>query len=76
MPAGSDPPPAIPSPFPQMAKKPTETAPETPAAPSPTIRVRALCVLGEAGELYLPGNEFDTTPERATALGDTVVPVN
>ena len=52
-----------------------------------TVRVRALCVLAEDGNIYHPartdrdgkGNlvkiaadEFDTTPSRASALGDSV----
>jgi hypothetical protein len=37
-----------------------------------TVTVTAACNLFEGGVHYAPGQSFDTTPDRAAALGDAV----
>jgi hypothetical protein len=49
-----------------MAKTKEET--ETPQL----VTVTATTALFEAGERYAAGDSFETTPERASALGETV----
>lgn len=52
-----------------MAKK-TETTPEeTPALVTVTVTGQPVC---EDGNHYAKGETFETTPERAAALGDLV----
>lgn len=59
-----------------MAKKPTSpTEGETSAEAAPTVRVRTTAVLFEQS-LYQKGDEFETTAERAAALGDLVEILN
>ncbi len=54
-----------------MAKKKTE---ETPVDASPALTVKAAAVLHEAGTTYQPGDTFETTTDRAAALGELVTP--
>lgn len=53
-----------------MAKK---TLPEVKADEVKAVTVKVLCsALGEGDETYLKGQSFETTAERAAALGDSV----
>lgn len=49
----------------KAADEPSETKPAT-------VTVRARVRLAEAGTMYAPGDEFETTNDRAGALGDLV----
>jgi len=55
-----------------MAKKTESPKEPEPAAPAAVrVRVRAAAI-GEGGVTYFAGAEFETTPERAAALGNSV----
>ena len=58
-----------------MAKKQAAQvkADEVKADEVKNVKVRVLCnALGEDSSTYLKGETFDTTPDRAAALGDSV----
>lgn len=61
-----------------IMKRPALFAPEKDAktgaaTATPKVRVRVLCnSLGEGPDVYTAGQEFETTAERAAALGDSV----
>lgn len=54
-----------------MAKKKEETV-SPPAADAVPVTVRATGNLSEGGVFHAPGSVFETTTERAAALGDLV----
>ena len=57
-----------------MAKKIDKTVPDDGEEPagSEMVRVTVVVTLAEGGTIYEPGDEFETTPARADALGDAV----
>jgi hypothetical protein len=59
-----------------MAKKPTQEEPKPRAQNAEAVTVKvAVAALHEAGTTYMHGETFQTTAERASALGRLVTPV-
>jgi osmotically-inducible protein OsmY len=58
----------------QAAKKAAtkEATPEKPKAKAKSVKVEAVKRLVEGGEVYLPGEVFETSEKRAKALGPVV----
>lgn len=55
-----------------MATKKKAPAPAAKTTAPETVTVTALCSLCEAGAVYKSGDSFQTTADRAAALGDVV----